>query len=192
MLKQDKIVLNQAILRHKEREARQKREIPIPKGPGWTRTGSVYDCNRKHFERVLKAYWDKLYVGWNPMKNEGNGCWEVWQRPSQKTSKLQYHNEKTGEKIYTLEYQPNDFEHWVADLDYLDYAFVDKLREMDGWENKQHVSGHDSKLEEYNKKLEQNEDEHLKYVVKHNRQVFRDLLDYTQSGFDPLQFFNKK
>lgn len=192
MIQTDRLILNQAILRHKERQVRQKRDIPIPHGPGWLRKGSIFDGNRKNFEKALRAYSDRLYVGWNPMKNDGNGCWEIWHRPSRKTAVLQYYDEKTGFKLYSAEYQPNDFEHWVADLDFLDINFIGKLRNMDSWENKQLISGHDDKTEEEKQKLEQNEDEHLKYVVRHNKQAFRDLLDYTQAGFNPLQFFNKK
>lgn len=192
MLPQDKITKNQAILRNQEREVRQKRRIDPDRGPGNTSVGSIHDCNRKHFERALRACWDKLYVGWNPYKNEGRGCWEVWQRPSKKTPVLRYHNEVTGEKIYTLDFLPNDFEHWVADLDYLSYDFIGKLKEMDSWENRNLVAQHDQSLEDYNQKQQKKEDDNIKYVVRHNRQQFRDLLDYTQQGFDPLQFFTRK
>lgn len=187
----DKIILDQAILRHQEREYRQKREISFHNGPGWISVGSVFDCNRKSFERALRDYSDRLYVGWNPFKREGRGCWEVWHRPSQKTPVLRYYDEITGIKIATLEYLPNDFEHWVADLEYLSYDFIGKLRKMDAWENKQLISGQDDLYEEERAKAEKAEDEHIKYVVKHNKQAFRDLLDYTQSGYNPLDFFTK-
>lgn len=188
----DKLILDQAILRHKEREDRQKREITLPHGPGWVTVGSVHDCNRDHFEKLLRAYWDRLYVGWNPMKNGGRGCWEVWQRPSLKTPILAYHDEVTGLKIWKTEYRPNDFEHWVADLDYLNYSFIEKLKKMDSWENKQLISQADDEYEAYQVKLEKDEEDNIRQVVKENKKHFRDLLDYVQSGYEPTQFFRKK
>lgn len=189
---QDLIIKNQAILRHREKEYRQNREIPLPQGPGSTSIGTIFDCNRSHFERVLKAYWDKLYVGWNPYKNEGNGCWEVWQRPMHKTPVLRYYDETTGEKIYTAEYKPNDFEHWVADLPFLSYDFIKKLQAMDSWENKNQVADHDYQHALHQQKVDDMEEENIKYVVKNNKQHFRDLLDYVQSGYEPTQFFTKR
>lgn len=192
MLKQDLLVKNQAILRNKEREFKQKREIKLPQGPGSISVGTIYDCNRNHFERLLKAYWDKLYVGWNPFKSEGLGCWEIWQRPLKKTPVLQYHDEITGDKIYTLEYRSSDYEHWVADLPHLSYAFIEKLKKMDSWENKNQVSDHDYEHAKYQDKLEAQENENIRNVVKDNKKHFRDLLDYVQSGYDPVQFFYRK
>jgi len=94
--------------------------------------------------------------------------------------------------IITSEYESSDFERWVADLDFLSYDFIKRLREMDGWENKQLIAQHDEKYEQHFIDLEKQEDDNIKYIVKNNKQVFRDLLDYTQSGFNPLDFFNKK
>ncbi len=177
----DKQVLAQAILRHKEREARQKREIPIPKGDGWVSKGSLHDCNRRAFQRALEAYWSKLYVGWNPMKREGRGCWEVWQQPSKKTPILEYLNEATGERIYRMEYQVNDFEHWVADLEYLSLGFIRRLREMDSWDNKQLISDHDYQHAKHQEQADEKETEAIKYLVKHERRLFRDALDQYKS-----------
>lgn len=191
MTKTDRIVRKMALERELALAERRKRPISLPRGPGNTCIGSVHDCSRTGFERALRAYWDKLFVGWNPYKNEGRGCWEVWQYPSKKTAVLRYDDEKTNTKIYTLESVFSDYLHWVADLDYLSYSFIKKLREMDAWENKQLISGHDDKYEEHFQKLEKEEDENIKYVVKHNRTAFKDLLEYTQAGFDPLQFFTK-
>ncbi len=192
MIKSDQQIKAQAILRNEEQQARRKKEYTPIRGEGNTVIGSIHDCSRVGFEKALRAYWDKLYVGWNPFKQEGRGCWEVWQRPSKKTPILRYHNEETGEKVYTLEYLPNDFEHWVADLEYLSYDFIGKLRSMDSWTNKNLTLEHDNKYDEARQKADKAEDDNIKYVVRHNKKVFRDLLDYTQAGFDPLQFFTKK
>lgn len=191
MYQADQKVKNQAILRHQEREVRQKREIPVIHGPGLASAGTIFDCNRKSFGRMLKSYWDRLYVGWNPLKLEGRGCWEVWQTPTNKTPVLRYHNKSTGDKIYTLEYQPSDFVDWIADLEYLSYDFIGKLKKMDAWENKQLVSDHDYQHSKYQEKQDELEEEHIKNVVRDNRKHFRDLLDYVQSGYEPTQFFTK-
>ncbi len=190
--KNDRLVHRQAIKREYEMADRRKREAKFTKGDGNVIVGSIFDCNRGHFERLLRAYWDKLYLGWNPLKNDGRGCWEVWQQPTKKTPVLRYYDESEGIKIYTAEYLPNDYEHWVADLPYLTYSFIEKLRIMDSWENKQLISDHDYDQSKWQQKLDDDEEENIKYVVKHNRQAFRDLLDYTQSGYDPLQFFTRK
>ncbi len=190
MIKADKIVKDQAILRNEEQQMRRKIEQTPVRGIGNTVVGTIFDCNRKHFARVLRDYSDRLYVGWNPYKKEGQGCWEIWHRPTYKTPV--YRGEFEGVEYYSLEYKPNDFEHWVADLDYLDYAFLDKLREMDSWENKNLISQHDDSIENARIKDEEEENKHLKYVVRHNKKAFRELLDYTQAGFNPLDFFTKK
>jgi len=190
MKQADKLVKQQAIKREYDRAARQKREPHFPQGEGHSIVGSIYDCNRAGFERALKSYWSRLYVGWNPFKKDGRGCWEVWQTPSRKTAKIAYKDDNMT--IITSEYESSDFEHWVADLDFLSYDFIKRLREMDGWENKQLIAQHDEKYEQHFIDLEKQEDDNIKYIVKNNKQVFRDLLDYTQSGFNPLDFFNKK
>ena len=193
MLKiQDNLVKNQAIRRHQEKEDRRKLEYPIDRSVGNTVVGSIYDCSRKQFERALTTYWSNLYVGWNPFKNEGKGCWEVWAKPTKKTAILQYHNKITGIKVFTTEYRPNDYEHWVADLPYLTYNFIKKLREMDSWENRYQIQQHDDQHMLEQIKAKEKEEEHIKYVVRHNKQAFKDLLEYTQQGYNPTQFFYKK
>jgi hypothetical protein len=126
------------------------------------------------------------------MKRGGLGCWEVWHRPTRKTAVLAYHDEESGLKIYTAEYQPNDFEHWVADLEYLTMDFFKRLREMDAWENKHLIAQHDDKYEESLDKAEQQEEENIKYIVKHHKSAFKDLLEYTQQGFHPMTFFTDR
>ncbi len=191
MIKADIAVREQAISRYREQELRRKTEITPVRGIGSIVTGTIYDCNVKHFRRVLRDYSDRLYVGWNPYKKDGQGCWEIWHRPTYKTPV--YRGKHEGIEYYSLEYRPNDFEHWVADLDYLDYAFLDRLREMDSWENRNLISGHDEALDQLRVKADKDETEHLKYVVRHNKQAFKDLLEYTQQGYNPLEFFiNKK
>lgn len=191
MIKADRLVKNQAIQREYEQAVRRKREPKFLQQEGNSIIGSIHDCSRRGFEKTLKNYWDKLYVGWNPYKKEGSGCWEVWQQPTKKSKVLQYFNEDTGLKIYTLEFKPSDYEHWVADLEYLSYGFIDKLRSMDAWENKSLLADHDDAYEKHFEKLEKEEDDNIRQVVKENKKAFRDLLDYVQAGYNPLDFYRK-
>lgn len=190
MSESDRLVTKQAILRHKQTEYRRKQEIRVPNGPGWSVVGSIHDCSRKKFTEMLTKYSNRLYVGWNPIKNNGIGCWEVWHKPSTKTAV--YAGEFNGGKLYATEYKPNDFEHWVADLPYLYYRFIEKLKKMDAWENKDLISCHDDKYDQHQKNIEKSEDDDIRHIVRSNKKAFRDLLDYTQSGFNPLDFFSKK
>lgn len=186
----DKLVKNQAIERAIDTSIRRKAIPVLPVGHGSIIQGSIFDCNRKSFERRLRDYSDRLYVGWNPFKNEGRGCWEVWHRPSRKT--LVFQGKIDGVPFYTGEYKPNDYEHWVADLDYLSYSFITKLVEMDAWENRNLVRDHEDKYEAQNERAQKAEDDNIRYVVKHNKSLFKDLLEYTQQGYNPLDFFTPK
>lgn len=157
---------------------RTKKEPKLPLGDGHIITGSIFDCNRSYFERLLKAYWDRLFLGWNPYKKDGRGCWEVWQEPIRK-----------GDL--------DDMEHWVADLDYLTPAFIDELRRMDSWEHKKNTGYSmaktmDDAYEEYEAEIQRKEDESIKYAVRHNKRLFGQLKGLAQDGYNPLWFFSDK
>lgn len=186
----DRLVLKQAIERHKAKEVRTNREIPLPQGPGWITVGSIMDCNRKNFERLLKDYSESLYVGWNPLKREGKGCWEVWHRPSKKTAV--YEGEFEGIQMYSLEYKVSDFEHHVYDLDFLHYSFIEKLRRMDMWANKQFIQQMDDRLEEDQDKLDKVEEDSIKYAAKHYKAEFKKMHEAVQGGINPFWFFSDK
>jgi len=178
MLSNDEIIKRRHVEEAYETAIRRNREPVLPKGPGHTCKGSIFDCNRKTFEKALTDYWDRLFVGWNPYKKEGRGCWEVWQRPIAKT-KL------------------SSFEHWVADLDYLDINFIKKLRSMDAWAYKEKTGRQlweddDTKALEQQIALEKQEEDSIRYAAKHYKKAFGDLKDYTQSGFNPFWFFSDK
>lgn len=145
-------------------------------GIGCCVTGSVFDIDRKAFERALKAYWSKLFLGWNPYKNEGRGCWEVWQEPNKRQ-------------------ELNDMEHWVADLPYLRWDFIQDLRRMDSWEHraatgKQLWETMDDNYDEYDAELTRQEQDSIRYAVRHNKSVFGKLKDLAQDGYNPLWFFS--
>lgn len=186
----DNLILKQAIERHKAKEIRTKREIPIPHGPGWATVGSVMDCDRKNFERLLKDYSESLYVGWNPMKRDGRGCWEVWHRPSKKTARVAY--DSSDFAIITTEYVVSDFEHHVYDLDFLHYSFIEKLRRMDMWANRQFIQQMDERLKEDQDKLDRAEEESIKYASKHYKAEFKKMHEAVQAGINPFWFFSDK
>lgn len=157
---------------------RTKREPKLHTGIGHIVTGSMYDCNRSYFERLLSNYWDRLFLGWNPFKKEGLGCWEVWQRPIRQRDL-------------------NDMEHWVADIDYLTPKFIDELRRMDAWQHKKD-SGYslaedmDREATDWEIDIEKKEDESIKYAIRHNKSLFGKLKSLAQDGYNPLWFFSDK
>lgn len=165
--------------------------------------GSIFDCNRSSFERVLRDYSSDLYVGWNPLKNNGLGCWEIWHRPSRKTAVeiigASGFNEPRIEQgkilqdnLHVLEYRPNDFEHHVYDLPFLTYSFVNRLREMDMWETKQFAKKADEKLDDDQDKLDKVEEDNIKYVAKHNKDLFKKMHEAVKGGINPFWFFSDK
>lgn len=159
-------------------------------GPGHANKGSIFDCNREYFERALKTYFSELYLGWNPYKNEGRGVWEVWQMPVRR--KMVYQGRIDGVPLYTAEIEPNDFEHHVYDLPYLTVAFIDKLREMDSWLVKDYFRQADYKQWDQEDKEDKIEEDNIKYVVRHNKDLFGKLKGLAQDGFNPFWFFSDK
>lgn len=167
--------VKQAILKS---ERLNRPEPSLTKGIGLIIKGSIFDCNRDHFERVLTACWDRLFVGWNPYKLEGRGCWEVWQRPIKRT-------------------ELNDMEHWVADLPFLRLNFIEDLRRMDAWEHQKSegrslVVDADQAHSDWEDKIEKQETESIQYAVKHNKSLFRKLKGLAADGYNPLWFFSDK
>lgn len=156
-----------------DKAERTQKEPVLHRGPGHTCKGSIFDCNRKVFERALTNYWERLFVGWNPYKKEGRGCWEVWQKPIK------------GREL-------NNFEHWVADLDFLDLNFINRLREMDAWENKQLVGEMDDASEAFYEKAEREEAENYRYIARHHKKLFAELKEHVASGLNPFWFFSDK
>lgn len=159
-------------------------------GPGFITRGSIFDCDRKYFERVLKTYFRELYVGWNPFKNNGAGVWEVWQKPFTKTAVKEA--ECRDYTLFELRDKPNDFEHHVYDLPYLTPTFIDKLREMDTWEQKRFFEAADDRQDDLEDKYDKMEEESIKYAVRHHKSLFRKLKQFAQEGYNPFWFFSDK
>lgn len=151
--------------------------------------GSVFDVNPKYLERALKDYDKQLYLKWNPNKREGLGMWELRRTPNEKTAVFK--TDYKGVNFYELDFVENDLVHHVLDLPYLNYKVLTRLREMDAWENKNHISHRDYLAE---KKLIQDElkyEAEIKYLVKENKKYFQDLQEYVRSGYNPAWFFTK-
>lgn len=179
MKQNDKLVRDHHVKQALLKAIRTKRPEPdLPHGPGLAVKGSIMDCDRRLFETMLKTYWDRLFVGWNPFKMNGRGCWEVWQRPIAKS-------------------ELNDMEHWVADLPFLRLDFVKELQRMDAWEyEKNHGrtlnEDMDESYDKWEEKLEKQEDESIRYAVRHNKSLFGKLKGLAQDGYNPLWFFSDK
>lgn len=154
---------------------------------GNTVQGNLFDCSKRLFIRDLKNYDKELYLKWNPKKLDGLGIWEVWRNPTKKTAID--HGEFMGGRLYTLEYKPNNFEHHVKDLDFLSYDFMNDLRKMDMWADKHYLDKLDNAYDDIEEKAELAEEESIKYAIKHNKKLFKEMHEYTKSGINPLDFF---
>jgi hypothetical protein len=166
-------------------------------GIGFVVRGSIFDCDQKYFDRVLKTYFKELYFGWNPFKNNGQGVWEVWQRPLTKTAVLQA--ECKSYSIVELRDLPTkdnyavyDMSYHVYDLPYLTPEFVNKLREMDAWENQRFFQDADDEQDEMEARNDRAEEESIKYAVRHHKSLFGKLKQYAQDGYNPFWFFSDK
>lgn len=188
----DKQVLSQARKKLHDKICKSGRPPPgwAVNGPGHTAKGSMYDCNRGYFERVLKSYYSELYLGWNPYKNYGHGVWEVWQKPVRQTKV--YQGRIDGVPLYSFISEPNDMEHHVYDLPFLTISFISKLKEMDSWEQKRFFEEADDKQDDQEAKEDKIFDESIKYAVRHNKSAFRQLKQLAQDGYNPFWFFSDK
>lgn len=162
-------------------EISQNAEISL--GPtGNVIEGSYWDCNKRHFERMLKDYDPLLYVKWSPRKLGGWGCWEIRRRPERKQVVDVTQDPSKEFTIVRLEYHENDILNHVLDVRFLHYSQIDKIRSMDTW-NKDHMihdeEYHMQKLKE--KEISTMEDE-FKHAVKENRKAIHQFMDLVNSG----------
>lgn len=143
--------------------------------------GTVHDCNKKDLERMLKQYDRMLYLRWNPTKNNGVGCWELRRMPEKLTAVPRW---QIGDQIvFDLQRVETDMVNHVMDMPCLSYRVLDRLREMDTWQ--QHGSFVDNLEYRENKArekaLEKNRED-LRYAVKQYRRAFADLKEEARSG----------
>lgn len=168
-------------------EERYKRDINPPQGLGNSVKGSVFDCNRKSFERLLKEEDPNLFLVWNPTKNSGFGCWQIWINPLQKS--LVHKADYEGNSISSIEYRFIPVEHHIMDLPVLDYSVIEKLK-------KSRVTVEDIMYQDYEarRKLQKEKDSYLddrKHAIKQTKQYWKAFKDHVQSGYNPMWFFDQ-
>lgn len=168
-------------------EERYNRPVPVKKGQGLVVKGTVFDVNRKNFERALKDLDPELFVVWNPYRKEGVGCWQIWIKPLTKTPVYQTTHE--GNEIHSLEYKYIPVEHHIMDLDTLNYDVIEKLRKM-------RVTVQDIENADYEARRKQvkEEEQYLqerKYAVRHTREIWKAFHEYVKSGYNPMWFFDQ-
>lgn len=148
--------------------------------------GNVLDVSVKPFERALKDYDSQLYVVWNPKKLRNWGCWELRRRPEKKVITETF--DCGGYSIARLEYKESDFIHHVLDAAYLNYDILNKLKKIDMWTNKDHfihnLEGGEAERQQAIKDKARAE---LKYALRYNRKMLREMMDLVNSGANPAE-----
>lgn len=149
--------------------------------------GHVLDCSKVPLERKLRELDSQLYIKWNPRKLKGYGVWEIRRRPELKTAKdfAIYKGD-----CYTLvDYVENDFENHILDVPFLNYGVITKLHSMDTWSVSRNgeVFGDvmESRAKSAQEKIDENAKSERRYELKQQRNMIRDLMNYTLSGGDP-------
>lgn len=179
-LKQHVSRLEQASLRNNN--------IPIdrlfPRGMGSIVKGSVFDVNRKSFERALKAVDPELFLIWNPFEAKGEGSWQVWINPLEKSLISQ------GGGYYTLEYRLLPVAHHIANLPYLHYTFIDKIKQSRA--TVQDILDQDYEARRKLVKNEASARDDKRAAVREDRKYWKVFKDYVASGYNPLWFFDHK
>lgn len=159
----------------------------IETGPtGSVVKGSIWDCSMKAFQRAIKAYDSKLYVKWNPKKNNGYGMWELWREPNDKT--WVEVGELNGEKILAPIFITKSLVHHVLDMPFLTTNVVSRLREMDAWENKNFAKQLDEQVDAHEEKVRRQRDEERRAYIREERKYLKEFKELVQSGYNPFWF----
>lgn len=145
--------------------------------------GHVLDVDKTHLERALRFYDSQLYLKWNPKKNEGNGLWELRRRPNEKT--LVVKTMFNGSKIGILEYVESDLINHVLDIPFLNYDILNKLRQMDTWENFKGSRGYSNDMDYKRDKHDENAylelERSQKYRARHDRKLYAEIRERFRS-----------
>lgn len=141
--------------------------------------GHVLDCNKKWLEAKLQDYDRQLYVKWNPKKRNGRGVWEVRRHPNEKTLVQRCIG------FWELQYVESDIIHHVMDAEYLDHRIIDKIKQMDTWQDKNWTKTLDKKAFEYEAKKRKTNREELTYNLKQHKQYWKDLQEMVRQGRNP-------
>lgn len=143
-------------------------------------TGHVLDCNPRGVERALQRHDKNLYVKWNPDKLQGYGCWEVRMRPTQYSVKRVY--DWTDHAIIHLDYVESDMLHHVKDVPFMNYDVVKQIKDMDTWQYDSFVDEIERQEMEREHTYRQKNREELRYKLRHNRSLARDLQNAVLQG----------
>lgn len=150
--------------------------------------GSVLDCNRKTFARVLRDYDDLLYFKWNPKKNKGNGVWEIRRRPATKSL---IDVVPMGDNQYMCRIEAVEYNHihHVMDAPVLDYKILSKLQAMDLFKYNQayFVDMAEKRLDQYKQEEMSKTRQEMLYHAKQYRSSINDLRERILSGMDPSE-----
>jgi hypothetical protein len=158
------------------------------KNEGRVVRGSVFDCNKKTLERLLKNYDSQLYLKWNTEKRGGRGIWELRRLPDAK--KPVYKGVWIdGNPISALEYVESDMIHHVFDLPSLSYRVLDRLYAADTFRTKKWVDTFEYEEERSQIKLEADARNELAYNLRHHKKELDILREAARSGINPAHFF---
>lgn len=154
------------------------------KNLGRTVRGSVWDWPLWKITKEVQRIEPRLYFKWNPEKNEGRGIWELRIHPTKKTAVNQGW---VGEALlFTVEYVENPLEHHIKDFEVINGRVIDWLHEHDTQKDKFWTQKLDEAYVSAIDSADKKNAENRKYIAKHYKKEFRQLLDLTQSGYDPM------
>lgn len=145
--------------------------------------GHVLDCDKGALERALKFYDKQLYLKWNPQKRGGYGCWEIRRKPEELTPV--YKGDLNDQPLYVMEPKELDLVHHVLDLPFLSFKALDKIKQMDAWNDKYWVKNFEYNerqvVDEQNRKAR----EEMRYNIKQHKKQWLDLMELVSQGHNP-------
>jgi hypothetical protein len=155
---------------------------------GSVSVGHVLDCNKKTFEKALKAYDPLLYVVWNPKKLKGHGCWQI-RRRSDVLAPVDVAELDPTKIILKLDYQEYDWVNVIMDCAFLNYDALRKLKEMDMWQYATTSEKLDEviarKTQDKQEQLMQQRENDLRYMSNYFSKELRAWREAIRGGANP-------
>lgn len=151
--------------------------------------GHVLDCAKAPLEAKMREHDAQLYVKWNPKKLRGHGLWEVRRRPEHKLAK---HIAKyKGNTYILLDYVENDFTCHIMDTPFLNYKLIEKLKQIDTWNDSFKAKDFGKELEYKEAKIQDKimskAEDDKNYTIKQNKSEIRGMMEYVLAGGDPTR-----